>query len=845
MQQLHMCRAPGSRSRKPRSQTGGAVVGFVSLAVIIGVLTASQVTAVTLAAPSRSTSIALTSDDRRVVVVNRDANTVSIIEVRDENNLDVANKLAEVSVGQEPRYVALSPNDGEAYVTNSVSGTVSVINLSTFSVVAEIPVGTEPRGCVVTPNGRQLLVANHTSGSVSVIRVATRTVINTITTGVGANPTALAITNDGDTDDNDETVFVSDFYAKLIPNGPGEGFDTGKQGVIYAFSVSDAISSPTQTTRINLAPLSDSGFDADRSKFCPQSFVPPPPPLPQTLHSDIFCPVGAGVPPGSPAITAAPQAVFPNQLQSLLIRNVFLYAPGIGAQPEPPVRFNVNVQGLINVVNTGTLSDIQARKVNLNEQVTVERNAGNTQGIEGLHLNDIVAMDANLETSPLFLIVSRGGDYVIEAVPSFVDGRLDIGAPNNVTRYRTGLIPNGVVASSDGRRAYTNNEVGHSVTAINLRGKRVITRDIPSAEPPEPGTFAHSVLLGKFSFHTALGLPDNGIFDTPIRAINSLQSVGKASDSAWSSCASCHPDGLADGVTWIFADGPRQTLPLDASVSKKNPVDQRIFNWSAVRGSNTDFNNNSRAVQGGCGFASDDFSPTPCPSAGGNTIPQNPGIYDHGLAQGASDVLDALSTWVQTVRAPILPLLGPAAKRARGLDIFAANCASCHGGAKWTKSQVIYADNPAFFANPAAGGTPRDPGVVNAGAQIVRYTVDPPGAPGPFVLRFLNNVGTFTDANPLEIRGAGAAIGTTALGDLGLNAPSVLGIRYHAPYFHNGSAQNLSQVFAQHNLPPSGTITTQLSASERSDLTAFLQSIDGSTNTLPSATDAFKDDIAP
>ena len=118
--------------------------------------------------------------------------------------------------------------------------------------------------------------------------------------------------------------------------------------MIYAFGVT-LNNPPANTQRINLAPLADSGFTADRSKFCPQS---PLLPLPQTLHSDIFCPVGSNVPAGDPRITADPQAVLPNQLQSLLIRNIFLYAPSIGAQPEPPVRFNVNVQGLINVVNT-------------------------------------------------------------------------------------------------------------------------------------------------------------------------------------------------------------------------------------------------------------------------------------------------------------------------------------------------------------------------------------------------------------------------------------------------------------------------------------------------------------
>ena len=50
--------------------------------------------------PSRSTTIALTSDETRLVVINREANSVSIIQVKDANGNDVANKLAEIAVGQ-------------------------------------------------------------------------------------------------------------------------------------------------------------------------------------------------------------------------------------------------------------------------------------------------------------------------------------------------------------------------------------------------------------------------------------------------------------------------------------------------------------------------------------------------------------------------------------------------------------------------------------------------------------------------------------------------------------------------------------------------------------------------
>jgi YVTN family beta-propeller protein len=192
--------------------------------------------AVTLARPSRSTTLALTRNDRRLVVVNRETNSVSVIEVVQiigGVRTDVANKLAEITVGQEPRCVALRPDDQEAYVTNTASGTVSVLSLETFEVVDEIPVGTEPRGCAITPNGLRLYVANHTEGTISIISLATRQVVNTVT--VGGNPSAIAITNDLDEDDTDERVFVTDFFARIIPGGPARPLMMASKGVSSHF----------------------------------------------------------------------------------------------------------------------------------------------------------------------------------------------------------------------------------------------------------------------------------------------------------------------------------------------------------------------------------------------------------------------------------------------------------------------------------------------------------------------------------------------------------------------------------------------------------------------------------
>src|ERR1044071_10042202 len=89
-----------------------------------------------------------------------------------------------------------------------------------------------------------------------------------------------------------------------------------------------------------------------------------------------------------------------------------------------------------------------------------------------------------------------------------------------------------------------------------------------------PGSFEHAVLVGKLAFFTALGIPDNDVFGTPIRDFVPRNFRGKQSKDAWSSCGSCHPDGLADGVTWIFGTGPRQTKPLDGMFNKDTPLDQ-------------------------------------------------------------------------------------------------------------------------------------------------------------------------------------------------------------------------------------------------------------------------------
>ena len=503
-----------------------ARLGMVALALVTAVTMPDRAGAQkknTL--PGRSTTIALARQDTLVVVANRDSNTASVLRIRTPKKRDLQALLAEVPVGIEPRCVAIGPKDREAYVVNAVSGTVSVIALTgprLFTVIATIPVGTEPRGCATSPSRKLLFVANQTAGTVSVIDTRLRSVIETV--NVGGRPTAVAVTNDGDKDDADETVFVTDFYAELIPNGLGEGFDDGKQGVVHFFGAVP----PRTPARLTLSPIANVGFTGDRAQFCTQ-FNLAGPNRDMTPANDTFCPDTNATDATAAVIAADPQGAFPNQLASLLIRGDRAYVPNIGAGPEPPVRFNVNVQALVHVFDTSERSEVSNLHVNLNEQIKAEVQPDPAEGsLARLFANDVVAIDANPAGTD-FLIVSRGGNYVVRAGVDNA-GKLTLNAPN-VVRWQTGNLPDGVAITRDGSRAYVNNQANLSVTAINLMASTVLARDISVGTPPEPGTFAHAVLVGKLAFHTALGVPDNGIFDMPIRDIEPIRFRNRASDN--------------------------------------------------------------------------------------------------------------------------------------------------------------------------------------------------------------------------------------------------------------------------------------------------------------------------
>jgi YVTN family beta-propeller protein len=612
---------------------------------------ADALTVDTFTGPTSSQPLALTASDEFLAAVNPDNNSVSFFDLREDSN----RRLAEVPVQTEPNGVAMMPDGSKAYVANTVSGTVSVIRLNIENGIISKPskhivVGTEPYGLVLTPNGSKLYVSNARSNNISVIDTVLDQVIQTISS-VGPEPRGLAMTNDGDADDNDETLYVTQFLSLPIP-GKVDGQDDAKAAHVTV--ISTATNSVTGQATIN--PVANSGFNANGDSI-------------------------ARIPPGPNFIFTT--GAYPNQLNNVAIKGGFVYLPNTGASPNGPVRFDVNTQSLLSMFNRATNTD--AGTINMHSAVAVQppprrfitqpwamafKHAANEGLIVSAASNILVKVSVNPTTG----------------TPTVLNSALD---PTRVLQIPTGKNPRGIVINSTDTRAYVMNYVSRDVTVIDLVGEQVLTT-VRSANLPVAGTLADRIQVGKELYNTSIGE-----FDPPEPAGSPI--TGRMSANGWGACSACHPFGLSDNVVWIFPSGPKRTIPQHTDFDQTDPTRSitRALNWSAERDEEEDFELNIRAVSGGEGLIvlSDGVTQDPTvvnltPLASANR---------NQLKVRGENAWDAIKAFEQFgIRAPISPVSKTEPDVIAGRALFiAANCQQCHGGPQWTSSRVRFTPPPA------------------------------------------------------------------------------------------------------------------------------------------------------
>jgi len=604
--------------------------------------------------PTSSQPLALTANDAFLMVANPDNNSVSFFDLRADRN----RRLATVPVQTEPSGVAFLPDGSKAFVANTVSGTVSVMRLNLANGLIQRPhkhilVGTEPYGLAMAPNGTKLYVSNSRSNSISVINTATESVVRTIF-NVGLEPRGLAITNDGDADDLDETLYVTQFLSLPRP-GVLDGADNSKEGKVSVINSS----TDTLSAVVTINPIADTGFRAAGDAL-------------------------ARIPPGT-AFTFVTGA-YPNQLNNIAIKGNFAYLPNTGASPNGPVRFNVNTQSLLSALNRTTNLD-SGQTINMHKAVSDQTNPAKT------FITQLWAMDFENGSNEGY-VVSAASNIVVKVIvdpatglPAVQNDPID---PTRVLQIPTGKNPRGIAINSTDTRAYVMNYVSRDVTVINLTNELPLTT-MNSASLPAPGTLADRIHIGKELYNTSIGVFDPATLGGP-------PITRRMSDNGWGACSACHPNnGLSDNVVWIFPAGPRRTISQHADFDPADPTrsQMRMLNWSANRDEQEDFELNIRAVLGGAGLIVLTDGVTPDTNVG-DFLPLANGGRNQLKVRGVGG-WDALKAFIQFgTRPPISPVSTFDTLATVGRFLFiAANCQSCHGSANWTTSRVRYTPPPA------------------------------------------------------------------------------------------------------------------------------------------------------
>ncbi len=773
---------------------------------------------------SRSSTIALSDDNARVAMVNPEDNSLSVFQTSDNA------KLSKTATGTSPSSVVFAPDGTVAYVANRADG--SVVRLvgvdgGTPAVDATVDVGSEPVALALSPSGSKLVVAEFAEGRVSVIDTATMTVVTSFRID---RPRALLVTNNGDELDDDETLVVTQFYG--APVAGKEAKDDGRTGVVRTYALSDL----SETHQITLSPI-DSGF--------PKGGVD-----------------------GAPTLLTSP-----NQLAAVASANGRIYVTSVSASPEGPARFDNNVFPVVYVADLATGVEVRdaSGSTNLARKIydaIPSPSASSPRFIPG-ELSDLDF----LAGSNVAYTVGRAGD-VMQRV-TFGD-TVEIGSTQNKQIDLSGneaigkcQAPTGVAIDGERGIAYVNCWITRRLGVVDL-GAQQMTATF-EASPTPANASAASVSRGQRFYFTGRG------------RWSAAQQNGAKGGEGWSSCGSCHPDGLSDNITWVFGSGPRQTTSQDGSFSHTTggaPQKQRIFNWTGIFDEHHDFERNTRDVSGGLGAITQAASLADCDQLDKETqvaLVEN-GAAIGGLQKPLKELADAAScghkdwddidNFVKTIAPPTAGRTAAVDSVERGRALFVdGGCAKCHGGAGWTVSRRAF--TPRGQTNLALAATPFDrptffpqTWMYDNGAQsrnqlsaqpaiLVADDTGPaePNAVGiAQVACVTRNVGTFglpgdtANTDTLELRPFQGAL-VRAQGRAGYNVPSLYGLALGAPYLHHGQAATLAELFTDERWQfhtGAGNANFGLTLAQPGkldDLTAFLLSIDATTEELEVPTD--------
>ncbi len=528
-----------------------------------------------------------------------------------------------------------------------------MIDAGRLEKVAEAPVGQAPWSLAMSPDGRNVYVVDRATGTLVVVDAQSHAVCAVVS--VGPEPGAVALNPTG-----------SRAYVTVMSAAEVVVVDTGGYEVIARV--------PVEPKPYAIAVTDDGDLeDSDEQVYVTHLLaLPSPGGAAGDGPAGRVTVIDTGANAVVNRITLLPDIHgFPNQLAGIALAGTQAWVPHVRASPDLPNGLTTVVFAAVSVLDLDLGSEDFPARLLLNDQ-----------DIFGSPVNNPAAAIPAPDGETLYVVLA--GSNLVEVVDVS-----DPYQPRLVKFLPVGKNPRGLVFSPDGRRGYVMSYLSRSVTVLDLE------RLEPIAEAPVTAeTLAPEVLRGKILFNNATD--------------------PRLSRGSWISCASCHPDGGADSVTWMFPDGPRQTPALWYAGQT------RPWHWSAALDESQDVEETIQLIQRGLGLA---------PGA-------DPPLLGPPNAGRSAD-LDALAAFLERGIRPEAPP-PPAGDVANGRTLFqSADCNACHGGPRWTSSAM---------PGPAGALDPDGNGMVDA---------------------VLRDVGTL---NPLDVRGA-SGFDPPSLLNVGLTAP--------------------------------------------------------------------------
>lgn len=578
---------------------------------------------------------------------------------------------------------AIVGDDTQIYNVNPDNGTVTAINRTSLNKVWEVNVGSDPKTLAIGPSGLiwvavqadDLLVALNANGTVN----------KRIALAYGEGPYGIAFTPDGLTG-----LVTLQNAGEVLKFDPNSGAEISRAAV-NAEPRGIAINSDSQlayVTQFRTSMTTNSTLGAEVSVLDIATMV---------VDERIYLKNDTTTQDGEDRSRGVP-----NYLNQVVI------SPDGRRAWLPSTKTNIN-RGIARD-GLGLTHDTTVRTV-MNQ---IDLFNHQERFSDQIDFNDRDSAHA-MTFSPAgdYVLVALQGSNSVEIVDAYtgaVRGALD----------NSGLAPQGIYIDEATERAFVYNFTSRTVSVYDmsdvLNSMSFAPEKIRDMSVVGNETLAAEVLRGKQIFYNAK--------DT------------RMSRDGYIACASCHLEGLDDGMVWDFTDrgeGLRNTISLKGRMG----TEHGNVHWTANFDEIHDFENDIRFGFGGTGFmTNDDFE-----------VSKNPlGVPK----KGKSVDLDALVAYVASLesyeRSPYKTDSGKLTAEAKAGQVLfnATGCASCHSG---------------------------DVNGIETRRDGLRH-----------------DVGTI-EAN------SGQGIGQPLVG-VGFDTPTLFGAWRTAPYFHNGQQATIAGVVA-------------------------------------------------